>query len=104
MSTITLSADFNRYNSSLQAGILTSVLAFANRDFTIRKPIDKSKFRIIKGQYMAPEADNYTWFVMYGVGTKDGNFTEGPIIEMFDNPNPNVLRMLADWISSEPGM
>jgi hypothetical protein len=53
---------------------------------------------------MAPEADNYVWFVMWGVGTKEGNFTSGPIMETFDNPNPNVLRMLADFIASEPGM
>ena len=104
MSVLTLDADFNRYNTSLQAGILTSLLAFANQDFTIRKPIGKNEFRIIKAQYMAPEADNYVWFVMYGVGNKEGNFTSGPIVEMFDNPNPNVLRMLADWIASEPGM
>lgn len=104
MATITIDPDFNRYNTSLQAGILTSLLSFANQDFTLMKQVGKNDFRIIKGQYMAPEADNYVWFVMWGVGTKDGNFTSGPLMETFDNPNANVLRMLADFIASEPGM
>ena len=104
MSTITLHPDFNRYNTSLQAGILTSLFSFANQDFTVMKEVGKNDYRIIKGQYMSPESDNYVWFVMWGTGTKDGNFTSGPIMETFDNPNPNVLRMLADFISSEPGM
>mgnify|MGYP006969406489 CR=1 FL=1 len=103
MSLITISPDFNRYNTSLQAGILTSLFAFANQDFQITKKIGANDYRIIRAQYMAPEADNYVWFVQYGPGTLK-SFSAGPLIEMFDNPSPNVLRMLADWLASEPGM
>ena len=103
MAHISISPDFNRFNTSLQAGILTSLFAFSNQDYVISKQIGDNEYRVIKGQYLAPEADNYVWFVQYGVGTLE-SFTSGPIIEMFDNPNPNVLRMLADWIASEPGM
>lgn len=104
MSVIRIDPDFNRYNTSLQGGILTSLFAFANQDFTIIKQIGEKDSRVIKGQYMDPDADNYVWMVMYGESDSEGNFLRGPQITMFDNPSPNVLALLADWLAAEPGM
>ena len=104
MAVITIDHDFNRVNTSMQAGILTSLFSFANQDFTIIKPIDGQNARVIKGQYMAPDADRYVWMVMYGEGDMEANFLRGPQISMFDIPSANVLAMLADWLATEPGM
>jgi hypothetical protein len=104
MATIRIDSDFNRYNTSLQGGVLTSLFAFANQDFTIIKPTGENDARVIKGQYMDPDADQYVWMVMYGEGDTDGNFLRGPQITMFDNPSPNVLALLAEWLATEPGM
>jgi hypothetical protein len=104
MATIRIDSDFNRYNTSLQAGVLTSLFAFANQDFIIIKSTGEDNARVIKGQYMDPDADEYVWMVMYGECDLQGNFLRGPQITMFNNPSPNVLGLLADWLATEPGM
>lgn len=104
MAVITIDHDFNRVNTNLQAGLLTSLFAFAQQDFTIIKPTGENDARVIKGQYMAPDADRYVWMVMYGEADMEGNFLRGPQISMFDNPSANVLAVLADWLATEPGM